>query len=195
VTGPPSHLTFVVAPSTVATNGQRLSQLPVVQLTDGFGNPVKLAGQVVQITQVPNTGAGTLQILNDTTRTDANGVATFTGTQLNCPVGDSYRIAFATPTTSKLESAPISVRRGQPSALTILVPADGATRGSTFSVQPVIRSVDAGGNPVPAGDCINVRIQPPEVLTGSTQVTGVGDTFMFNSVGVDATTPPGIYTL
>jgi hypothetical protein len=46
-----------------------------------------------------------------------------------------------------------------------------------------------------AEDCVNVRIQPPGALTGSTQISSVGDTFMFNSVGIDATTNPGTYTL
>ncbi len=194
-TGPPARFGFVTAPSAIATNGERLPTQPVLQLQDDNGNAVRTADVVVQITQVPSSGTGTLQILNDTTKTNADGVATFTGTTLNGRVGDGYRIQFAAPTTAPLISDPISLLRGKPYALALRIPAEGGTRGAAFSVQPVLQAVDAGGNPTPVAECVNVSISFGAALTGSTQTTAVGDTFTFGSLGVSSTSNPGTFTL
>jgi len=204
VVGPPARLGFVVPPSTTATNGERLPRQPVVQLQDQAGNPVKLADVVVQITRIPGSGpppaeyfgdTTKLVILNDTTKTNSDGVATFTGTTLNGPVGDGYRLGFTAPMTSTLSSDPITLLRGQPYKLVILVPAQGATRGSTFAVQPMIQAEDAGGNPTTIAQCVNARISIGATLTGITQLSGVGDTFDFPNLGVSADTSPGTYTI
>jgi len=193
--GAPTRLGFVTPPSTTATNGEALSSQPVVQLQDEYGNVVKKADVVIQITQLAGSGAGTAQILNDTTKTDANGIATFTGTQVNGPVGDGYRLGFSTAGAATLSSDPISIRRGRPYALAIRIRADGATRGSVFAVQPVIQVVDAGGNGTPAGECVNAHINPGGTLTGITQLSSTGDTYSFTNLGVDALTSPGEYKL
>jgi hypothetical protein len=89
-TGPPARLLFVVTPPTVATNGERLPRQPVVQLADQYGNPFQVADAVVQITQIAGSGAGALRIWNDTTKTNAEGIATFTGTTINGLVGGVF---------------------------------------------------------------------------------------------------------
>lgn len=195
VAGPPAKLAFVAAPGPVATNGERLPTQPVVQLQDQFGNPTRIADVVIQISQIAGSGAGSLVIWNDTTKTNSDGVATFTATTINGTIGDGYRLGFAAPGTSTLSSDPITLLRGQPYKLAIRIPAAGATRGSTLSVQPVLQAVDAGGNPTTVAQCVNARISIGATLTGITQLSIVGDTFAFQNLGLSATSVAGTFTI
>ena len=195
VAGQPARLAFLVPPSGIATNGERLPQQPVVQLQDQYGNATKVADVVVQITQIPGSGPATLTIWNDTTRTNSDGVATFTGTTINGRAGDGYQLGFTAPSTSTLASGSISLQRGQAYSLALRVPADGASRGSPFAIQPVLQVVDTGDNPVPTAVCVNARIVSGPSLTGSTQVAGSSDTYSFTDIGFDSAASPGIYTI
>jgi hypothetical protein len=195
IPGPPARLEFVVAPSTTTTNGQNLPTQPVLQLEDEYGNKTKVADVVVQITQIVGSGPGALVIWNDTSKTHSDGIATFTGTTINGPSGNGYRLGFTAPLTSTLSSDPITLLQGQPYKLALQTPASGATRGSVFAVQPVVQIVDAGGNPTATAECVNAGIDPGAILTGSTQINSVTATYAFYNLGISAASNPGTFTI
>jgi hypothetical protein len=194
IAGPPARLAFLAPPPTVATNGQNLSPRPVVQVQDAFGNPVRTAGIVVQATAAAGFGPGTLTLWNDTTRTDTNGVATFSGIVLDGTAGDGYRLAFATSGSQPLSSDPIALLVGAPYKVLLKVPAAGAVRGASFQSQPILQITDAGDNLTPVGDCITATIIGGAVLAGEVTVSGSG-TFAYTSMGLSSTTNPGTYTI
>jgi hypothetical protein len=97
--------------------------------------------------------------------------------------------------TTTLASDPISLLRGQPAALALRIPADGAGRGANFTVQPVLQIVDEGGNGTSVSECVTASITFGGGLTGGTHVSSSGDTFSFNSLGISSTTSPGSYTI
>jgi len=194
IVGPPTRLAFLVSPPAVATNGQNLSRQPVVQVQDAFGNPVHTAGIVVQATAVAGSGPGTLTVWNDTTRTDTDGIATFSGIVLNGQSGDGYRLGFATPESQPLSSDPITLLVGAPYKVLLKVPAGGAVRGGRFESQPILQITDAGDNVTPVSDCITATIIGGAVLTGEVTVAGSG-TFAYTSLGLSDTTNPGTYTI
>lgn len=197
IVGPPVRLTFVIPPPTRATNGQSLSQYTQVQLEDAVGNPVRVGGVVVQASPVAGTGIGSLTVFNDTTRTAANGIATFSGLVLNGTAGDGYRISFATSASQPLSSDPITLLVGAPYQIVLRIPAAGADRGgSPFVSQPMLQVTDAGGNLTPVSDCITATTfgGTGAALTGGVTVSASGSTFAYSSLGISASSP-GTYTI
>ncbi len=133
--------------------------------------------------------------MNDTTRTDAEGIATFSGIVLNGRAGDGYRVSFATPESEPLSSEPITLLVGAPYKIVLLLPAAGADRGgSPFVSQPIVQITDAGGNFTQVSDCIRATTSGGAVMTGGTTISGTGDTFDFLSLGISAPSP-GTYTI
>lgn len=198
IVGPPTRLAFVVPPPPQATNGEHLSRQPVLQVQDAAGNPVHKSNIIVQATAIAGSGPGPLTVWNDTTRTDANGIATFSGIVLNGTAGDGYRVSFATSESEPLISDSITLLVGAAYKVLLKVPADGAVRGGQFASQPVLQITDAGGNVISVSDCITASIVGGfggAALTGGVTISGSGGTFAYFSLGLSATTSPGSYTI
>ena len=142
-------LKITIQPSTEAINGAALSTQPVIQLIDASGTPVTTQGIVV--TASIASGAGALSGTTDIT-TNADGVAGFTNLVITGSVGE-YTLAFNTPDLAGVTSNVINLRAGPAAALVITSqPSATATSGLPFGQQPVLRIVDAAGNPVASAD-------------------------------------------
>jgi len=189
------RLVFLTQPPAIATNGQSLTRMPALQVQDEFGNAVRIAGTIVQVFPVAGSGPGTLVIWNDTTRTDADGIATFSGITLNGAAGSGYRLAFGIPGMQTFQSDPITLLAGPAYMIVLRVPASGAVSGAAFDVQPVVEVTDAGGNPVSISDCISARISIGATLIGGATISSAGSLFTFRDLGAVATGGPGPYTI
>jgi hypothetical protein len=189
------RLVFLTQPPATATNGQNLTSMPVLQVQDEFSNPVRIAGTIVQAFPVAGSGPGALVIWNDTTRTDPDGIATFSGITLNGAAGSGYRLAFGIPGMQTFESDPITLLVGPAYMIVLRVPASGALSGAPFDVQPVLEVTDTGGNPVSISDCITARISFGATLVGGATISSAGSLFTFRDLGAVATGGPGPYTI
>jgi len=179
-------LKIAVQPSTEAVNGAALGIQPAVHLIDGSGSSVMVAGIVITASIASGAGAlsGTMEIA-----TDADGVATFTDLVITGSVGD-YTLAFNAPDLAGVTSNQIDLRAGPAAALAVTSqPSANATSGLPFSQQPVLRVVDASGNPVALADlAVTAAIASGTgVLTGvnpvTTSATGVAT---FTDLGITA---------
>jgi len=101
---PPSKLVIVTEPSNPASVGTVFTQQPVIKLQDASNNDVKLAG--VSVTAVRKSGTGLLQGAL-TVKTDADGVAAFSGLSYN--LAENMTIKFTSGSIAAVESAQITV--------------------------------------------------------------------------------------
>ena len=136
-------LAFIQQP-TAATGGAIISPSVTVQL-ESAGN-AKLAQSGVAITLTLSAGTGTL--LGTTTRsTDATGLAVFN--DLRCTLIGAKTLAAASTGFNSATSANFNITLGPPARLIIKTePPATATAGVAFNPQPVLWTVDAGGNQV-----------------------------------------------
>jgi len=136
-------LVFIQQP-TAATGGAIISPSVTVQL-ESAGN-AKLAQPGVAVTLTLSSGTGTL--LGTTTRsTDATGLAVFN--DLRCTLIGAKTLTAASVGFNSATSANFNITLGPPARLVIKTePPATATAGVLFSPQPVLWTVDAGGNQV-----------------------------------------------
>ncbi len=143
-----SQLGMSTQPSATAVNGQIFAQQPVVQLKDGSGNPVLLAGVSVSVTI--NSGTGAVLGTTLTEVTNASGQAVFTDLKLTGTTGN-FSLLFAASGYVSVGSSTITLTAGAPSTLTITTqPSASAQNTVAFATQPVAVVKDASGNVVPS---------------------------------------------
>ncbi len=143
--GAATQLGITTQPSDSVQSGIAFPRQPVVQLRDASGNPVSQAG--VTVTAAIASGAGTLGGTTTAT-TNASGVATFTDLSITGLVGDRT-LSFSASGLTGATSATVSVTAGAASQLVITTqPSDSVQGGAPFPRQPVVRLLDASGNPV-----------------------------------------------
>ncbi len=142
-----AKLVITQQPSATATSGVTLAMQPVLQVQDQFGNATTLATPITV-----TASAGTLGGATSSTPS-VGGVAAFTNLSITAPAGN-VTLAFAAAPTSgvgAVTSNSIAIAAGTASKL-VLSPASPAsfivTAGSIPASAPVIKSLDAGGNPV-----------------------------------------------
>lgn len=143
--GVPSGLLMITQPAVSAVNGVAFAPQPSVQVVDGSGNPVSLAG--LTVVAAIASGGGTLGGAV-TSVTSTAGIAAFTGLFLSGSSGLrvlSFTSAGLAPTVSNA----ISLSAGAASQLAIITqPPATAASGAAFVPQPAIQLLDAAGNPV-----------------------------------------------
>ncbi len=149
-------LEITTQPSEVAINAVALGVQPVVQLLDAKGNNVTTAGFRVTatITQFPVGAAATNStLLNPTARTNAQGVATFTGLAIAGLIGD-YKLGF-TPDNGVTQPSDktVTLSAGEPKKLIVFTapssPEGNSTAGTwSLTQSPVIGLRDISNNPV-----------------------------------------------
>ncbi len=140
-----SKLGVTTQPSSTATNGVAFPQQPVIQLQDGAGNPVLLAG--VSVTATVASGGGTL---GGTTSvlTNASGQATFTNLVLTGTVG-THTLLFAANGYTGITSNAVLLVAGAATQLALTTaPSSSAQSGVAFATQPVVQLRDQSGNNV-----------------------------------------------
>jgi hypothetical protein len=140
--GAPATVTFSTPPSG-ASGGTAFTTQPVVHVVDAGANVVPGAS-VTLSKDATSTGAGSLSGCNTPT-TNATGDATFTGCSVNT-IG--IYVLRATSGAAFGLSSSLTVIVGPPTTVTFTTQPAGASGGTAFTTQPVVRVVDAGGNAV-----------------------------------------------
>ncbi|HEU4681135.1 MAG TPA: Ig-like domain-containing protein [Gemmatimonadales bacterium] len=143
--GTAGKLEIRVQPGPTAQSGVPFSRQPAVQVTDELGNPAPQPGLTILATLSSGPGG---MLRQASARTNASGLATFSGLSLTGLVGN-YILTFSEPTLTGVASNPISVSAGPPSRLALTVSPPPAARSRVpFETQPSIQLQDASGNPV-----------------------------------------------
>ncbi len=143
-----SQLGITTQPSASAVNGTIFPQQPVVQLRDGSGNPVSLAG--VSVVASINSGTGATLGGTLTEVTNSSGQAVFTDLKLTGTAGN-FSLLFAASGYVSVGSGTIALTAGAPSSVTISVqPSSSAQNTVAFATQPVAVVRDASNNLVPS---------------------------------------------
>ena len=140
--GSPSLMTVQQQPSATAQVGVPFDTQPIVFVTDAYGNAVAnntivSASASVGTLQGPATSAGT-----------AAGLATFVG--LSVTNTGNITLTFAAGLAS-VNSSAIAVGPGPATSVVWTTQPGSVTSGSPFGQQPVLRTIDAGGNITTSG--------------------------------------------
>ena len=192
--GAPTQLAILTQPSSAAASGVAFSQQPTVQIRDGSGNPVSVAG--VQVTAGITSGGGTLSGTTTVT-TNASGNAVFTNLAISGPVG-GYSLTFTSSGLTSVASGSIALGAGPAAQLGLATqPTAAASSGVAFPQQPVVQIRDAAGNPVAQGGVlvtVTLASGPGGTLGGTTTASSNGfGAATFSDLSI--TGPSGTYTL
>ncbi|MBI2796515.1 MAG: Ig-like domain-containing protein [Gemmatimonadetes bacterium] len=130
-------------PGASATNGTNLPTQPIVKVVDVGGNTVTSASGTMTATIFSGTG-GTLV---NPTATITSGVATFSGFRLNGTAG-AFVLRFSDGTRTVNS---VSITLGVGAAASLAFDAGGTpgattTNGTDLPTQPVVNTLDVGGN-------------------------------------------------
>jgi Big-like domain-containing protein len=190
--GAPAQLAMVQQPSSTAQSGSVLAVQPIVQLEDGSGNPVALAG--VGVTATVSGGAALAG--TTTISTSGTGQAVFSGLAVTGSSG-SYTLSFSATSLTGVTSAPITLSAGLATAVTFTVspPATGQS-GVALSPTVVVQLRDAANNPVAqSGVPIGAQVLsgPGGTLTGASALTNASGAASFAALTLSG--PIGSYVL
>jgi len=191
--GSATQMAFITAPPGAAVNGEVFAPQPVVELRDGTGNPVLVAGTSVTASVFSGSGvlAGTA-----TVQTAGNGRATFTDLELQGNPG-SYVIRFTSGALPHLDSGSITLAIGPATKLVFqTAPPSTTINGQLFGSSTVVALADVTGNVVPTnGVSIAATIVsgPGASLGGSTSQPTSSGLATFNNLTLTGTA--GNYSL
>lgn len=139
--GDPSALEVVAQPNS-AENTIPFAAPVVVQVTDGFSNPI--GGAARQISAELATGGGTLGAATE--QSNAAGQATFAGLRLTGVTG-ARTLRFTSAGLTPATTAPISLAAGPVRSLSFVQPPSASiVTGVPLSQQPVVQLSDTSGN-------------------------------------------------
>jgi hypothetical protein len=141
VAGPATQLVFTTQPSG-ASGGTAFSTQPVVTARDADGNTATGYAGTVTLSVGSGPAGGALSGCVGSLR---SGVITFSGCKLDR--AGSYTLRASDGALSATSSS-ITVSVGSTAALLFTTQPGGALAGATFTTQPVLTAVDAGGNTV-----------------------------------------------
>jgi hypothetical protein len=147
--GEAGSLSIRVQPASVGQSGVALGQQPQVQLVDVNGNPVARSGLAVTAELAAGPGGATLTG-SSTASTNDQGLAVFSNLGISGASG-TYRLNFTGANVAGALSDNIIISAGSAAKLAIVTqPSASANSEQAFDRQPVVRVVDAIGNPVAA---------------------------------------------
>lgn len=191
-TGAPAALVITGSPGASGRSGVALSPQPVLQVTDGGGNPVAGAEVVATI----HSGPDGATLANAVATTGSDGQASFAGLTITGPEG-TYVLRFESGALGTV-SGPITL--GQPPARLLLAtpPPSAAQSGIAFTTPPVVQLATADNVPVAqAGVAVTAVIASAPggspTLAGATAMTDPDGRATFPDLAISGTT--GSYTL
>ena len=165
---PAGSLSLATPPPASAENAVPFSSAPVLQLVDGTGTPVGLAG--ISVTATVVSGATATGTTMETT--DASGQATFDDLSITGPVG-SYQLTFTAPGVGPVTSSPIAIGAGLPANVAVNGgDAQTVNAGSTVPVAPSVVVTDVSDNPVPGASVTFTVVLGGGSVTGGNATTG-----------------------
>ena len=190
VTGLPTQLGIITAPSGSAQAGVPLAIQPSFQLLDAFGNEVYAAGIAVTVAVTQGGGVPT----SSPVTTDANGVATFTNLKVGGPVaGVGQTLSFSFSGIGQPVTAALQITAGPASQLAITrQPSSTAGIGLAFAQQPQVTIQDQFGNVLTSsGASITASLASgAPALAGTTSVNASGGVADFSDLNITPTTGP-----
>jgi hypothetical protein len=180
-----------VQPPQAAQSGLAFSRQPQVQLVDANGNPVARSGLAVSAELASGPGGATL-VGSATASTNGQGLAVFSNLGISGASG-SYTLNFTAANVAGTLSDPIVLSAGAASRLAIVTqPSSSVKSGDVLARQPVVRVVDAIGNPVASpGVSVTVALASGSglldgTLSVQTDATGVA---RFTDLSIDGNGP------
>ncbi|HEX3801029.1 MAG TPA: hypothetical protein VH413_20225 [Verrucomicrobiae bacterium] len=181
----PHTVVIVQEPDTAAQVGVAIDTQPIISVLDSFGN-IETNGTPV----IATSSIGNLQ--GDTTESIASGQATFTSLTIT-NVG-SVTLTFTSGTASAVSSA-ITVNAGPATTVVWTTQPGSGVAGAPLSQQPVLKTVDAGGNLSTLGlgatNLVVVHLVSGSGLVGTNLVYNIGTdgsngVITFHNLEVDA---------
>lgn len=164
----PKTITVQQEPSASAQVGVALATQPIIEVVDLYGNAVSNGTPVV-------VTAGANGVLGDGTETTTGGIATFSSLALTN--AGNLTLTFAAGTVS-VNSTPIAVGAGPVTSVSWTTQPGAATTGVPFGQQPVLKTVDAGGNVTTTGlsatNWVVVHLVSGNGLVGSSRTFNLG---------------------
>jgi adhesin/invasin len=183
--GTASKLTITTQPSASAQNTVAFPQQPVVQLRDASDNAVAQAN----VTVTASIGTGTTGTLSGATaKTDANGVATFSGLALTGQTGARTFTFSATGVTS-VTSSNVSISAGPAAKLAMSTqPSSSAMSGAAFATQPKVQLRDVSNNTVSqSGVAVTVGVNSGTGTLGGTKTVTTNSSGIASFSGLSIT--------
>jgi hypothetical protein len=168
----PNSLAIVQQPSSSALIGVVLDIQPIVSAADVYGNSVT-NGTLISV----GSSAGAVSGTTNVPTAGGTGTATYSG--LSITNQGTITLIFTAGTVST-NSTPISVTPGPAVSVIWTTQPGGALTGSPFTQQPVLKTVDAGGNITTLG-LGPTNLVVVHLISGSGLV---GDTLIYN-IGTD----------
>ena len=178
-------------PVSAASAGSALSTQPVLTVLDAQGNVVNDRATTVTVSAVlassTNTVAGSVGGTQASGLASTNGVLTFSNLTFGGLIGTDYKLKFATGAVSVLSNNVSNSASGAAARLGVITqPAfTGAqnlgSSGATFTTQPVVSILDAGGNATSSTVTVSATASGG-VLGGPTAVAGVGGTVTYSAM-------------
>ena len=185
----------IAANSSVAattTAGATVSPAPSVRVSDANGNPI--AGVTVTFT----VGASGGTLTGGTAVTNSDGIATVGSWTIGSTAGTVYELRA---TASGLTGSPVifstTAASGSASRLAIVTqPGTPVQNGGAFNPQPVVRLVDAAGNPVnTSGIAVTASVTGNPAGVSLTNATASTTNGVATFSGLTISGPAGSYTL
>ena len=162
--GAAAQLHFSTQPSGGVSNAPFATQ-PVVSVEVAGGNAVTTDTSAV--TLALTTPAGATLACTGNPKAAVAGIATFAGCNVNL-VG-TYTLTATDGALTAATSAPLTVTAGPAVALAMVTAPTGGATGADWTVQPVLRFVDAFGNTATSStDLVTI-----EIVFGPSDVNGV----------------------
>jgi len=185
-------LAIVTQPSSSGTSGVALSQQPIIEVVDQYGNRNTSATPTVTASVLTGNAA----ISAGGSVAAIAGVATFSGLTLTDSDAGANILRFSTSGLSSVDSNGITLAPPVPTKLGIGVQPPSATVALTLSPAPTVQIQDASGVTVPgATNAVTVALGDNgegATLSGTLTVNAVDGTATFSNLSVDVA---GSYTL
>jgi adhesin/invasin len=194
--GPPQQLDIVAQPASGgAQAGVVFPDQPVVRRLDSFGNVV--VSPAGSITAAMAFGAGTLNGTLTVNTDPTTGLASWTDLSI-AGIAGTKALRFTAGSLS-VTSAPFSLAPGPGANLAMVTePSSSVVNGNQLATQPVVRLVDAGGNPDPTPN-VAVTAQltgtPAGIALGGTTTVTTDGSGVASFSGLSLTGAIGTYTI
>jgi outer membrane protein OmpA-like peptidoglycan-associated protein len=173
------------------TAGALLSTFPSVSVLDSGNNVVTSATTSITVAPTGGTLGGTKTI------NAINGVATFGDLTFAGTISTNYKLQFSTSSLGSADSANFTVGVGAPTQLSIATNASGAKFDTSFTTQPAVEILDAGGNKVTTASNVVTATLSSGTVVGSNEstLTATPSSGVATFSGLGITGLPGTYTV
>ena len=185
--GVAAKLAFNQQPSNSASLAS-ITPAVTVTVQDAGGNTVTTSTASITIAIGTNPGSGTLS--GTLTRSAVNGLATFSGLNIDM-TGTGYTLTAASTGLTAAASTAFNITAGTAAKLLFTTQPSGGISGTAFATQPIITVKDASGNTVTASSAsitLSIGTNPGGgTLSGTKTINAVNGVATFSGLNIDKT--------